>query len=473
VFETGRTFSATSSTTTLETFALNFTTNTAVIPAVYLEYDGIETLSTRTGTTTNHQITNTIGITSTGAKQFRWRITYGTEEIYTEYSTQTVTNVSSLTFVAGACGAGLTQVMNFTFADESNLTALQNVTARFNFKYGVSDSDGATAFASVANTAQVSLCINTSTSPTYEISYGEVQYEKDDYATRRFYTFDTTRISNVTINTVLYTLPSAQSTSFLIEVRTPTLVPYTEVYTSLLRWYPAQNEYRVVEMGKTDDKGQTIKKVKIEDVDYRIGIYNINGSLIHMINPIRMVCLTAPCSYTINIPTESVNQFEEVNGIEAEITYLNGTFTLTYNDPSQNTEVMSLRVYKMGGSEDKLICDANGTSFTGILTCDVSAYSGTFKAIAVRTASPERTLTVLIIDTITTVFTGTFGLFIQFLIVVTLAFLGIVSPVVAIIMAILSLLIGVLLFKTMTFAMLVGIATLGGIVIYMMRRQTG
>jgi hypothetical protein len=226
-------------------------------------------------------------------------------------------------------------------------------------------------------------------------------------------------------------------------------------------------------MGKTDDKGQTVKKVKIEDVDYRIGIYETNGTLIYLANPIRMVCLATPCSYTLNVPTDATDSFEEVDNIEVDLSYTAGVFTLVYNDPSQNTEIMSLRVYKMGGSTDRLICEANGTSFTGILNCDVSSESGTFRAIAIRTASPERPLALLIIDTLTTVFTGTFGLFIQFLIIVTLAFLGIVSPVVAIIMAIIALLMGVLVFKTFSYALLIGVALLGGIVIHLMRRSSG
>jgi hypothetical protein len=134
---------------------------------------------------------------------------------------------------------------------------------------------------------------------------------------------------------------------------------------------------------------------------------------------------------------------------------------------------MSLQVYKMGGTSERLLCESNGTSFTGILTCDVTGETGTLRAVAIRTASPERPLALLIIDTATTVFTGTFGLFIQFLIIVTLAFLGIVSPIVSIIMAVMALLVGVLVFKTFSYALLVGVALLGGIVIHLMKRSAG
>jgi hypothetical protein len=226
-------------------------------------------------------------------------------------------------------------------------------------------------------------------------------------------------------------------------------------------------------MVKTDDKGQTVKKVKIEDVDYRLGVYHLNGSLIYLANPIRMVCLVSPCSYTLTVKESETIQSEESYGVETDLTFGGDTFTLVYNDPSQNTERMELRVYQIGStSGDTLICNSSGTSFTGILNCNVSAYSGLLKAGAFRTASPERSIAMLIVDTATTLFQGKFGLFIQFMITLTLIFLGIISPITSIILGILSLVFGAFLFKTITYPILIGIAILGGIVIHLMRRSS-
>jgi len=473
VFELNRTFAPTTITTTNNLYTVNVTTATASIPTAYLVYNGTEYLTTRTGSTTNHLFSRNLTINTNGTYEFYWKIVYNEVDYTTYASNQTVTGVTSAVIQAGACPAGLTQVMYWSFADETNLSAITNMTVRYNFQYGISDSAGATSFGTLTDVADASLCLNTTQSATYDIGYGELDYEREDYSTRRFYVFSNTRVSNVSINTTLYSLPTASSTSFLVELRSPTLSPYVGFYTSLLRWYPNLNEYKVVEMGKTDDKGQTVKKIKIEDVDYRIGLYETDGTLVYLANPIRMVCLATPCSYTINVPTDATDAFEEVQGIEVDLSYTAGVFTLVYNDPSQNTEIMMLRVTKMGGTSERVVCESNGTSFTGILTCDVSSETGTLRAIAIRTASPERPLALLIIDTMTTVFTGTFGLFIQFLIIVTLAFLGIVSPVVAIIMALIALVFGVLVFKTFSYALLIGVALLGGIVIHLMKRSAG
>jgi len=471
IFQTGIDYEETTITTTTEDFQVNITTPTAQSPTAYLHYNGTSYLSTKTGTSTEHIFSNEIDMETAGTYNFYWTISYGGNSYNTTTYQQNVSEITAGVIQEGSCPAGLTQVMNFTFQNANNFTALENMTVKYNFQYGVSDSTGAVSSGTLTDIAQMSLCLNLTESATYEIGYGELNYEKDDYTERRYYVFENTRVSNETINTMLYSVPDADSTSFLIEVRNPSLTPYVNKYVSLLRWYPSLNEYKVVEIGKTDDKGESVYKVKIEDVDYRIGVYETNGSLIYLANPIRMVCLSSPCSYTINVPSESSDLAIEIEGIEAVIEYSEGIFTLTYNDPSQNTEIMSLRVYRIGGTSETLICESNGTSFTGVLNCDVSDEDGTLKAVAVRTASPERPIAQLIIDTLTTVFTGTFGLFLQFMIIVTLAFMGIASPIAAIILAIIALLVGVLLFKTMTYPILIGVAVLGGIVIHFMRQN--
>ena len=402
-----------------------------------------------------------------------WSIHYGEEIINTTTSYMVVTDLTSMEITSGACSAGLSKVMNFTFADEINLTDLTDVDVKYNFKYGISNITGKT-YSGSTNATELSVCLNTSESSYYDIGYGEIEYIKDGYTSRRFYVFESTRITNVTTHNTLYSLPSGDSTSFLITIREPTLSPYTNKYTSLLRWYPELDEYIVVEMGKTDEKGQDVKKVKIEDVDYRLGVYEKDGTLIYLATPIRMVCLASPCSYTLIVRETDSYTYDDIFNIQSEITYADGIFTLTYNDPSQNTALMELEVSRIGGTaSDTLLCSSNSTAFTGVLTCNVSEESGILKAVAFRSASPEVPIATLIVDTISSVFQGTFGLFLQFLLSLTLVFLGIVSPVTSIILGLISLVVGVFLFKTITYPIFIGVAILGGLVIHFMTKADG
>jgi hypothetical protein len=469
ILENSREYSESIYVTDVDTFKLDITTDGTQTPIVYLVYEGEQYLTTLS----SGQYVYTLPMTIVGTNTFYWSIHYGSEIINTTSYTQEVLSLTALEVKEGVCSAGLTMVMNFTFYNENNLTSLDDVNVDYNFLYGIQNITGSLSSGSLTGVSQVSLCLNLSQSTTYDIGYGELDYFSGGYSQRRYYVFENTRLSNLLINQSLALLPNSDSTSFLIEVRAPTLIPYTNKYTTLLRWYPSLNEYKVVETGKTDDKGQTVKKIKVEDVDYRIGVYDVDGTLIHLASPIRMVCLSSPCSYTLTVRETETYRYDEINNIQTEITYSNGIFTFTYNDPSQNTEMMILRVFKTGGyGSDEVICSSNSTSFTGILTCNVSGTDGILKAVAYRVSSPERPLTSLIVDTLTSVFQGTFGLFLQLLISLTLIMMGIISPIASIILGIISLVFGVYFFKTITYPVMIGIAILGGIIIHLMRRST-
>ena len=96
-------------------------------------------------------------------------------------------------------------------------------------------------------------------------------------------------------------------------------------------------------MGLTDGTGSTVIHVEPEDVDYRIGVFELNGSLIYLANPIKMVCLTTPCSYTLTVPS-TLTGYTNYLQVQSTITYnyTTGVWTYTWNDPTQTTDTMYL-----------------------------------------------------------------------------------------------------------------------------------
>ena len=299
---------------------------------------------------------------------------------------------------------------------------------------------------------------------------GEIQYSKSGFTDRRFYTFSVNRISNVTINNTLYSLINGDATSFLFNFEDSALNPYVGKYASLLRWYPDLDEYKVVEMAETDDKGETIMRVKVEDVDYRVGLYHQNGTLIKLLNAVRFACLTSPCTYSIPIG-DTDTDFTSVFGVEGGITYneTSKIFTLVWNDPTQNTDQMRLLVTRERGDGAYIICDTSATGFTGILTCDSTGYTGSLKALGYRTASPEVPLFQLFINTITSPFKGDVGLFMSLIIFMIMVLIGVFSPVASVVLGLVALYPAYLL-GSITLPVMIGIAVLGGIVIHFAKR---
>jgi hypothetical protein len=367
---------------------------------------------------------------------------------------------------------GLTPAMNFIMRDEENLTNLTG-TIDYVFQFGLTNGSYKNISGSLT-TGIMKLCINSTLYPTWTLGTGEIHYTSPGYVSRRYYVFSNTRITNITINITLFNLLSSSQTSFDLVVESTSLIPYSNKYTSLIRWYPSTNNYDVVDMGKTDETGSTVIHVKTEDVDYRIGVYELNGSLIKLANPIRMVCLTSPCTYTMRIGDDNID-YAELLRIEATLDFNETTniWTLVYNDPSQKTSEMNLTVYKDTGSSSYVVCNNHLNAYTGAIRCNTTGYDGTLRAVVTRSASPGVPVLVKIVSLITSNFKSNWGLFLTFLIMIPIIMIfAIISPIAGIIGAVVSL-IPAFYFGSISLAIISGVAILAGITLHFLNRSGG
>lgn len=386
----------------------------------------------------------------------------------TSTSTQLVHNLSELTFSPSPC---TDLAYNFTLRDETNLTGL-NGTFSYNFAYGTDTNNSIShAYGEIINSHNLYVCGNFSNVTEYTLGYGEIDYSTETHVDRRSYLFVNSTFNNQTQNITLYDLLSSDQTSFKLEVEDTSLNPYTEKYTTLVRWYPNLNEYNVVDMGITDETGSTVIHVKTEDVDYRIGVYEQNGTLIKLANPIRMVCLVSPCTYTLRIsPTETdYTSFLDVD-YSLDFNETSGLWTFTYSDSTQRTQEMNLTIYKLTGTSIYPICSSLVTGYSGAVTCNTSGYTGTLQGVAVRTASPPVPIAQKIVTIGTNAFSSTYGLWISLLIGLPIVMIfAFMSPLGAVIGGVLAL-IPAYYFGAITLAIIGGVAILAGIVLHFLKR---
>ena len=245
----------------------------------------------------------------------------------------------------------------------------------------------------------------------------------------------------------------------------------------MLRWYPDLDTYKVVDMGKTDLAGQTIVNVKTNDVDYRLGLYSPQGVLVKLLDPVRMICQTTPCVYNLIVDLEETDLTTFLN-IESDLSfnYTTGVFTYIFNDPSQDTTLMNLTIWQDFGDKDSIIiCSTYSNDFTGVLVCDVSAYSGQLRAEVWREASPRVLIAQLLTsirDTLIDIEGGkTMSLFIGFILLITFALMGVVSPVLVVILGVVSL-IPLIFLGVLDKATFLIIGAIAGIILHFMRRIT-
>ena len=370
----------------------------------------------------------------------------------------------------GSCPTGLEPALHYDFKNEQNDTAV-NATIDYIFKYGITNSTLKTTSGNTIGT-ELTVCINSTVSNNYSLGYGEIQYEATGYTARRYYTFSSDRLTNASINNSAYSLPAGSSTSFLFTIQKGDLSVFDDVYLTLNRWYPDEDTYKVVEMARTDDEGQTVQKVEIEDVDYRVGVYYQNGSLIYLAAPFRLVCIATPCTYSLIVPEDAGNSFESWKNLQVSLTYNETleTFTFTYNDPSQDTSAFNLSVYRDTGLSELLICTDSSTGYTGVLTCNVTGYTGMLRAAGFRTASPETNIITKTVNQGIESLEKTPALFITLIVMILLVLIGIVSPIATVILAVLGF-VPALMFGIMPLPILLTVAAMGFIVIHFMKRS--
>lgn len=418
----------------------------------------------------------TIDSSFAGTNNLYWSLLFSNGIILnTTTRTQTVSVLSAPIVSTGSCGsAGYSPVYNFTIKDEKNFSILP-AQIEYNFKYGTVNGTTSSLFGSFASTPSFQLCFNFTQSATWTIGEGQVHYKvypNGTYVERNYYVFDDTSITNRTENVTLYDLETSEQTSFKLEVLDgSSLLPFENRYTALLRWYPNLNEYRIVEMGKTDETGSTVIHVETEDVDYRVAVYERNGSLLKLASPTRMICLVNPCTYSIKINDDDQDLTSFLN-IQYTFTYnyTTGIWLFTYTDASQRTDLMNMSIYRITGTSTAIICSSSSTAFTGVLSCNTSLYTGTLKGVVERVASPPIPIASKIINAVNTAFKSAYGLWILLLIALPIVLIfAFYSPVAAVIGGVISLIPGLYL-GSINVAIIGAIAILGGIVIHFMKR---
>lgn len=381
--------------------------------------------------------------------------------------TQTIFNVPPLV-VSASC---TDKAIKFDLKDEANLSVI-NGTFQYNFRYGTTTNNTISeVYGNITNVNTFYVCINATISNSWVLGDGMVFYSSSGYVDRRYYLFDGMALSNATQNITLYDLASADQTSFKLEIEDTSLTPYVNKFTTLVRWYPDLNQYNVVDMGLTDETGSTVIHVRTEDVDYRIGVYERNGTLINLADPIRMVCLVSPCTYTLKISPGDTDYTSFLN-IDYSFTFneTTGIWSFVFSDSSQRTSLMNMTVYKLTGTSVYPICSANVTGASGAMTCNTSIYTGNLKGVVERSASPPVPIVQKLVSIGSSAFQSKFGLFLSLLIAIPIIFIfAFMTPIGAVIGGVISL-IPALYFGAISWVVVGGFAILAGITLHFLKR---
>jgi len=367
--------------------------------------------------------------------------------------------------------------VNYTFMDETSFAKL-NATLVSSWVYSIYNNSMTVNYSYINTThsLEYDFCIypsfaNITTSGLLSYQNTEWGYELTQYS------FSNLNIGNVSQSITLYLLNSTLSTDLVAKVLDANLVPQKSINVALLRYYPATSTWVNVGNDVSDELGQTIFHVIEKDVNYKF-VLSQNGTIIYTTDTVKIVCYANPCQIELTIPSIGGDLFQyytNASGLSYALSYNNNTQTASvlFTSIDGSPKTVQLLVNQINISNQRIICDnSTTTTTTGLLTCNLSAYTGNFFAQAYVNTSSEMNILDRISISTANFFktTGTEGLLYSVFFIITLVFIGIWNPVVSIGLACVGfMLLGILGIISLGWAALVSIIILGGIIIWQLK----
>jgi hypothetical protein len=286
----------------------------------------------------------------------------------------------------------------------------------------------------------------------------DLEYSSSGYDIRTYY------YKNLTINDLieisLYLLGVSYSNGITFHVTDEIDQPYVNVLVKALKYDVATGNYIQVAVGKTNDEGNTYIYLRKFDTTYKF-IIQQGSSEIYGTAP------TLIMGDDVYIRIGS-SQFSDTMSTFANLVYdlscdnSTNICSITYTDTTNKITDGCLKVVRNYNGATDYICDKCVSSISATISCETSGEEGEYIASFYIKASPDTlidTTSYTIFNDIATII-GLDGVLLAFLLIGTIAFVGIFNPAVALVLSV----VGLILAVSMHLLMLSGIA-LGGIVV--------
>ena len=306
----------------------------------------------------------------------------------------------------------------------------------------------------------------------FEIAYGATGFDTRNYYINNIISNFSTLDNPYDVNLTL--LSSGLSTGILFTVQDGDGNPI-EGYTLYIDRYDlATDTYSLVSMVNTNDEGEAYANLEMYTVDYRIKVYD--GVTLKKTVPKTKITST---TVTITVGSSELTEVLEYFGdISYTFEYTNATnkFELDWTDPNSEVDnhcmkIVILRTQNGTGTVyDSCSSAASGTLTHTIGIGNTGTYIATYYVIE---GSYEQTIA-QITQTIGVTAKrigealGVEGVFAAFMLIGTMAFAGITTPVIAIVFLLVGLIAAAfmgLIVSLNTYALVIGICLVGVIII--------
>ena len=438
--------------TARETFKASFTIlNNSEISLGQLIYNGTNyTISNITYVLSSFNISRTIDIPlnkhdfiNNETREFYFRFVYAGNQVQV-----TDTYYHNVSFIKlQRCNTTYsTTGINFTYYDEllsTEIDATKNATSiQTTFQYWLGNGSVYKNYSynnltnNAADGSQYKFCIY----PTWETFKvdADLDYEAEAYSSRTYHLRNAV-ISNITNEIKLNLLTVSDSVKFFISVKKG-LVPFTDAIVTISKYFTGEGVYRTIGIRETDDLGEFIEYLDL-DKKYKFFISK-NGTSYGTITA-QASCEAAPCELKLQIDEGLTDTWQGYYDIYATNVAYSLTFndttkivTYTFNDLTGLAQYFQLTVVQLSSNQTgNTICDNTLYSTSGTLNCNVTGYTGNFKATGYISRSPPLVVrTILFVNEIISDVFGQLGILVSLFLIITIALVGSWNPAVGVIL---------------------------------------
>lgn len=217
-----------------------------------------------------------------------------------------------------------------------------------------------------------------------------IEYNVTGGYTHRYYLLNTS-LTNSSRNITLFNFNSTSTTETLkLTAVNENYEYFSGLYVKMLRFYPASNLWRVVQMDKADDFARSYFHVRETDTNYKFIFQSYNTTL-KTTDQLHFYCPTTDdCVLTVIVDSSSSSTAFNAYAWDYDTT--TKIFNITWNDITGDTDQITLQAWSEASNGRVLWCNTTVATAAGTINCNLSSATGAVWVTAFRTASPLKPL---------------------------------------------------------------------------------
>lgn len=284
------------------------------------------------------------------------------------------------------CTSNTNTILNFTLLDEETQNKL-TVNTTMELAVNVLSFDRAFNVVNLSqsynDTNPALVCLNIPINGTNQFSLDTiVRYIGQDRANEYYNIVNLTVDNDTTIQNInLYDLLTADSTEFQLTFKGTDFVVVEDALVYVKRQYIADNDFKIVELPKTDSNGQTILHLVRNDIVYTIQVTK-GGAILGTFENIVPFCddvSIGNCKIELNAFDTNIQTFDYDTALGITFTnpsYNNDTRVVSFNylSADSSTKTVNLDVTRNDIFGNTSVCNDSITSTGGTLTCTIPSY---------------------------------------------------------------------------------------------------